>query len=279
MQMDDHDELLIHDDGSNDGTWELLNNFSKKDSRIRLLICPPTGGPKENFSFLLQQTSARYIYCADQDDIWMPNKLDLLQETMRFYEKMYGEDTPLLVHSNLKLIDTYEKPIADSLWSYQGIDPRWGDHLNLLLTQNVVTGCAMMINRPLLQMALPIPEEAVMHDWWLALVACAFGRVIWTPETTVLYRQHSGNSIGAKRFMVDPKMYFSYREDIKRSMGKSTVQAGAFAHRYGNSPRADLARLYSELPNLPYLARRYSLTRHKFFKSGRLKNLAWITFS
>ncbi|WP_102127275.1 glycosyltransferase family 2 protein [Deinococcus planocerae] len=277
-QMGDRDELLVHDDGSTDGTRELLRRIAGQESMVRLLVHPPAGGPKENFAFLLGQTSARYVYCADQDDVWMPGKLDRFEQVIQFYESVYGEDTPLLVHSDLSLIDEAGSPISDSLWYYQAIDPRWGDHFNLIMTQNAVTGCAMMVNRALLKIALPIPCQAVMHDWWLAMVACAFGKVVWLPEVTVLYRQHRDNNVGAKRFVINPVKQFQYREQIRTSLLESTAQAGAFAQRYVDSPWVELARIYSELPSLSYPSRRYSLVRHKFFKSTLLKNLAWVIF-
>jgi len=73
------------------------------------------------------------------------------------------------------------------------------NELNRLIVQNSVTGCALMVNRALLDRANPIPLEAVMHDWWLALVACAFGHIAIVSEPTMLYRQHDKNQLGARK--------------------------------------------------------------------------------
>ena len=56
----------------------------------------------------------------------------------------------------------------------------------------------MLINRPLINKALPIPSQALVHDWWIALVASVFGKITYIPRSTILYRQHSNNLIGAK---------------------------------------------------------------------------------
>ena len=79
----------------------------------------------------------------------------------------------------------------------QRLDPRRTAPEPLALT-NVVTGCTAMVNRALLDQALPIPPEALMHDWWLALVASGFGAIGWLPQLRVLYRQHGGNVLGAQ---------------------------------------------------------------------------------
>jgi hypothetical protein len=76
-------------------------------------------------------------------------------------------------------------------------EPPSRDPLAVLLTQNFVTGCTVLVNRPLLERALPIPESAVVHDWWLALVAASCGHLLYVDWPTVAYRQHDSNAIGA----------------------------------------------------------------------------------
>jgi len=72
------------------------------------------------------------------------------------------------------------------------------DKFNRVITQNYVTGCAMLINRSLLKMSLPIPSEAIMHDWWIALIASAYGKTFQIYQPLVKYRQHGTNEVGAK---------------------------------------------------------------------------------
>src|SRR5665213_2546839 len=76
-------------------------------------------------------------------------------------------------------------------------DLRKGRRLDHLIFYNIVTGCSLMGNRSLLELARPIPTGIDVHDWWLALVAASCGVLSTIPEPTVLYRQHGGNLIGA----------------------------------------------------------------------------------
>ena len=103
---------------------------------------------------------------------------------------------PVLAHTDLVVVDENLHTIAPSFWSYSNLNPYCGSRLNRLLIQNVVTGSATMINRALARLASPIPQGAVLHDWWLALVASALGRIEAIPEKTVLYRQHGRNCAG-----------------------------------------------------------------------------------
>ena len=101
-----------------------------------------------------------------------------------------------MVHSDLRLIDGDGLHLGSSYLKHQRLDPsRTG--LNDLVLTNVVTGCTVLMNRALCSKA-SIPVEALMHDWWLALVASATGAIGFMPKAFVLYRQHGGNVLGAR---------------------------------------------------------------------------------
>jgi len=108
---------------------------------------------------------------------------------------------PVLVHSDMELIDERERTLHPSFMAFQHIHDETDDPLRTLLVQNYVTGCTVATNRSLLRLALPVPEGAMMHDWWLALVAAATGVIRYNPAATVRYRQHRRNQIGAKGVM------------------------------------------------------------------------------
>lgn len=284
-------ELLIHDDGSSDGTPALLEKWARRDPRVRVLDGPPQGGASANFSYLLEHTTAPYVFCADQDDIWVPGRVENLLNLMRFYEGVYSPETPLLVHSDLTLIDGAGEEIAPSMWAYQKLDPRWGDQLNLLLTQNVVTGCAMLVNRALLERALPVPREATMHDHWLALVACAQGKVVWTDQPSLLYRQHGKNVVGAKQFNLS--FLLGQLRDLLRSSPKAAayttpsglgfseaehrlyLTAAALAQRFPQSVAASQARAFAALEHQSLARRPWSVLRGRFLMAGWLRSVIW----
>ncbi|CAM4459241.1 glycosyltransferase family 2 protein [Deinococcus marmoris] len=269
--------ILCHDDGSSDATEAILQRYMLAETRFKVISHHSLGGASQNFSFLLENSGADYVLCSDQDDIWLPDKIERLMEAMLFYESVYGSDMPLLVHSDLAVIDNHGKLMDRSFWSYQHLNPKWGDQFNLILTQNIVTGCSMLVNRSLLNKSLPIPTEAIMHDWWLALVACSFGKIIWIPEATVLYRQHSENAVGAKRF--DTRYIASKLStfgEMQTSLNLTAAQATVFAKNFPTSPHATQAKCYAQLPEMTYWQRRQTIMRERFFKVGTLRNLAWI---
>ena len=191
--------LLVRDDGSTDETPELLRRRAAGDERIRLLPSATTSaeGPAQNFGHLIAeglQTRHNLFYLCDQDDIWESTKLSLLA---RHFPDLGEEATPVLAHSDLSVVDARSRPTHPSLQRLLKSNPLPDYPLIYLLTRNFVTGCAVACNRRLLEAASPVPDQAMMHDWWLALVAAAAGRINYTPEPLVRYRQHGGNAIGA----------------------------------------------------------------------------------
>lgn len=194
---------MIRDDCSTDGTFEIVQNRSEKDNRIQS-ITEESGIAHSvigNFSKLLdvaQRQGAEYIFFCDQDDIWLPGKLELMLGRLKQLE---GESkVPCLVHHDLCVVDESLNPIADSFIEMMQLQPSDEHKPQRLISRNEVTGCAMACNRALLEIALPISGRAVMHDWWLALCAGYFGRLAFVPEKLVKYRQHGANTIGAKSF-------------------------------------------------------------------------------
>ena len=191
--------LFVSDDCSKDRTVKIIRDFARKDKRIKIISEGKRfGSAKKNFSFLMnyahKKTKLDIFMFADQDDVWHENKIEITIE--KLMEISDGGRFPALVHTDLIVVDENLNTICDSLWKYQRIDPS-RNKLHNLLIQNVATGATTVFNRKLLDISSTVPEEAIMHDWWLALVASAFGRIDYIEEKTVLYRQHSMNDTGA----------------------------------------------------------------------------------
>jgi rhamnosyltransferase len=202
--------LLIRDDSSQDGTMEVIADFSRRDKRIRCIGDRPGRlGVVGNFGELMRIAQAErpdYIFFSDQDDVWVPNKIADQLTYLKEMESRHGPKTPILVYSDLEVVTEQLEQTHPSFMDYQGLTHESRDPLRVLLTQNFVTGCAAAINRPLLELAAPLPASVVMHDWWLALCAAACGRIEYLPHALVRYRQHGANQIGAEGFlaMVNP---------------------------------------------------------------------------
>ncbi len=202
--------LIARDDGSSDDTVSLLEQYKSKWSERFVLVPGEEAnlGARGSFSSLMAYTLANanslglepaYMMFADQDDVWLPHKVATQVEAMLSAERANGtEPLPVLLHSDLQVVDADMAVIAESFMDYQGLDPTRNRCANIAFS-NLVTGCTALINEPLARRSLPIDAQAVMHDWWLALVASAFGRLIYLPQPLVCYRQHGNNTIGAKR--------------------------------------------------------------------------------
>lgn len=279
--------LLIRDDGSSDGSSAIVAAYQRRfPAKIRVLDSEAgAGGALHNFSALLAASSADYLMLCDQDDVWLGDKIEVTFKKMLELERAHGHDCPLLVHTDMKVTDGNLKVLADSLWRYQKSDPERGRTLNRLLVQNCATGCSVMINRNLRDLALPIPQEAVMHDWWLALVAGAFGKVGYLAAPTMLYRQHDGNDTGAKKWStveLGRRLFGAGRArlflDERRLVVRRTQnQARAFSHRFAASlsPRVrTMLDIYSGLDGLCFLRRKYYIIKFGFFHTGIARNVA-----
>jgi hypothetical protein len=229
--------VLLRDDGSSDGTQDLIAQLQARYCAW-LKVLPSDGnlGCTANVNRLLEATTSPYVALADQDDLWLPQKLEQALALLQQLEVRHGSDTPLMVHSDLELVDAQAQPLGYRYLQHQRLDPLRTDPMDLALT-NVVTGCTALCNRALLQQALPIPAAALMHDWWLALVASAFGQIALVEPPGVLYRQHGANVLGAqglgwaywrqrlKQLLGDPAAGGSMRAAIQ--------QAAQFERRYG----------------------------------------------
>ena len=139
--------ILVRDDGSVDETPAVIEHYrrTRPDRLIRLSGSDHLGAVG-NFACLLREAKAPYAALSDQDDVWAPHKLRTLVGAMRGLESRYGADTPLLVHSDLTVVDETLRERHSSFWRYSGFDPG-GTSLPRLLVKNTVTGCASLVNR------------------------------------------------------------------------------------------------------------------------------------
>lgn len=279
-----HLRLLIRDDGSTDQTPAILAQYAARwPEKVAVLDGGGNLGPSGNFSALLQQATAPYVMLSDQDNVWLPGRIDGLLARIERLEAELGPQRPILVHSDLTVTDEALRPLCPSFWSYQHLDPWRGSTLNRLLVQNVVTGCAVMLNRALAQKARPIPPEAVMHDWWLALVAAALGRLDCLPESGILFRQHGTNQIGAVRWDLPHVLHkaatFWDRRLVTKGMQETQRQARAFGERFDGEltpAHREAVQAYAGLGQQGFLQRRLLVVRHGFYRTGWLRNVSLL---
>jgi glycosyltransferase involved in cell wall biosynthesis len=284
--------LLIRDDSSSDTTLSIINEFiTKYPDRISLLDNGwQNVGVVRNFSLLLENATADYVMFCDQDDIWLPQKIAVTIDKMLELEKKNSREIPLLVFTDLTVVDEDGSTVrSDSVWEYQQLEPGNVSNLNRLLLQNIPTGCTVMINRALREKASPIPADAAMHDWWLALVASVFGKSGYVPEATVLYRQHGMNVCGVEQWSLrnDFINFLSpaFRKELtlRREMKLTSYrkQALAFVQRYSAELPAEVRMMihtFAILDSFSKIRQKYYIVKYRFFYSNGFVTAAMVLF-
>lgn len=275
--------LIMQDDGSTDRTVELAQQYVSRYPDRMQFFCNPrnSGSPQKNFFSMFKRSSAPYVMTCDHDDVWLPDKVQVTIDKMREVEQTLA-GKPVLVHTDLKVVDQELRELSPSMFRSQCLDPD-RDQFHQLLVQNIVTGCTMMVNRPLLELAERLPDQAIMHDWWFALIASAFGGIGFVPRPTILYRQHASNQVGAKNVknlgFVAKRM--QQGKQIKRVMQDTYSQAEAFLAEFADQLPPEMRRTaqqYIALPAQSKIAGVASLFRHDFFKHGITRRLGQIWY-
>lgn len=278
-----HWRLCVRDDGSTDKTQQIIASYIDlhPDKIIQHRDTLGCIGASQSYSALISHSKAQYIALCDQDDVWCSNKLSIQMRKMLEEEDRLGRDFPLLVNTDLQVADQELNILSRSFWKYQNLNPQRMCDLRHVLVQNHFTGCTFLMNRALVKSLLPISDKAIMHDWWLALVAAAKGAIISINVSTVLYRQHECNEIGAKKWSLDFvfKKVFKGVNQYKDIFAKNRAQAGALHNSdlIDNSSKAITGK-YVDMFEKGWVERRKILLRGGFFKNGFLRNLAMFIY-
>jgi glycosyltransferase involved in cell wall biosynthesis len=192
--------LLVRDDGSTDDTLDILNEYIIKYPQQISIVEDEVAhrGATFSFEYLIQKATAKYFMLCDQDDVWLPNKIEVCIKTMKELEAVSG-NIPLMVFTDLKEVDTNLNIINQSFIDSQKLFPEVASNPIKILSLNVVAGCTMMINQESKAVILPFPSSNVVHDQWIAINIAHYGMIKYLPIPTILYRQHGSNSVGANR--------------------------------------------------------------------------------
>ena len=218
-------EILIRDDGSRDATASILQEYANKYSNVHVYL-EENVGAVHSFFWLLSRCDADYAAFCDQDDVWLPEKVE------RAVEKLQRVKGPGLYCSNKILVDSNLRVISDN--KGQKLRPGFGN----AVVESICTGCTALLNRELvLDIQKHIPRNAIIHDWWCYLAASYTGRVIFDERAFIWYRQHEHNVIGASAGFWDVvKAKAAY---LKKSRGKLKLQLEEFAAAYHSDREKD----------------------------------------
>ena len=231
-----HVHLLVRDDGSSDGTVSVLREYEDAHEDVRVVAGENLGVVQSFFRLLELADEVDYYAFSDQDDVWKPSKLSravaMLEEERRFDEE------PLLYFSRLEFVDEDLNRLGGSpevkVIGFQNA-----------LVQNQCVGCTSVFNAPARRLVVQnLPEEALMHDWWVYAVVSALGRVIHDPVPTICYRQHSSNVVGDTasrlgRFLRRLRRFLTrnWKDDIFRPSDQARRLARTFGDRLDDDER------------------------------------------
>lgn len=254
---------------------------AQKDVNVNLICREDTEGLGAcgNFSALLRESKAAYVAFADQDDVWLPDKLTKCRAKLQALEAQYGRDTPLAVFCDGWVTDADLRRAPGTVISRQGVNVEKGLAFSRLLMQNFIAGNAMLFNAALRAKAGHVPREALMHDIWLVLVAAAFGHIAFVDEPLYLYRQHGRNALGATAAGTRHVVARTTQgvPSFRARLAANIRQAQAFVDRFGaEAPAA--AHALARLSQCGWLQRRKVLFSQKLWKQGFARNLALALF-
>jgi glycosyltransferase involved in cell wall biosynthesis len=276
--------LWIRDNHSEDNSVNIIEDIRRQHpQQITLITSSQNVGAIGNFAHLAQQAQADYIMFSDADDVWLPEKIAKTMHRMQQMEATHSNRMPLLVHTDLTVVKENLDVIHPSFWIYAFLKPKLPHNLPRQLIQNQITGCTVMVNRALLDIAKPIPNDICMHDWWLGICTAAFGKCDALDEATMLYRQHGKNQVGAKKYSLFSMLkLLPDRIERKKSLHNQKmtfIQARTFIERYRNRltmEQINILEAFLELNSASYWKRAKLVSKFGFFRVGFLRNLQYI---
>ena len=234
------DEIIVSDDGSTDGTVDILNRYCKKHDKIKLIYSKYPGINK-NFESALTACSGNFIALCDQDDLWAEDKLSRLAAA-------FTEGT-LLAYGRSTLIDSKDRQLKKPAEDYLGFRRyRTGHQPLYFLFSNCISGHTMMVKKELVETSVPIPDNC-MYDHWLALVGASKSDIVHVPEAITYHRIHTSNTVNNqeknREIKKRRKKLSKYERDhIQRTTLLSHLQRVADeGNRLNNSEREFLSRL------------------------------------
>jgi len=276
-------KVLIRDDNSNDETLKILDKYKSryplkievyKDEKRNL-------GCSANFRYLIRKSTADYIMFCDQDDVWKSDKIQKMMQVMK--DKEVNKNIPVLIHSDLAVVNSELSMIAPSFFAYNDINPK-NNRLNNLMTINTVTGCATLINKALLQYLVDFPSELTLHDRWAALCASCFGEIYYLDSITVLYRQHEANVVGAINARKLDYIFSVIRDSQKYKEGvlEDYQLIEFFVERFKgqiSKDKLEVLQGFLSMKNETIIKKIHIAKRYQFRKNSLLKTLGWIYYA
>ena len=190
--------LYVHDDGSADNTVAIVKDYTELHSnKVTLLDYPSQGGACMNFLSLMEKVEAPYYMFCDQDDVWLPNKIELSMQAMEELQQQHPQ-TPIVICTDMYVVDKNLSIINNSLWDFLRIYPMYIKTFDDCAATAGVTGCTMLFNQKAKDCCKPAGAKVFMHDCWVCICALKRHGILHPIEMPLsYYRQHGSNCLGA----------------------------------------------------------------------------------
>lgn len=189
--------LIISDDCSQDGTTKILEEYVKKDNRVVTYCQTQNLGYIKNFEFLLKQVKSELYMLGDQDDVWLPQKIEKSVQMLK-------SENADLVFGDLEVVDKDLNTIYPSFNDFMLLSRKIKKYIKsykLNYLYNCVTGCTVIARSKFIPKILPIPAKSkyFVHDHWIGIMMSIYGKVAYMPDKYIKYRQHGDNQIGTDK--------------------------------------------------------------------------------
>lgn len=266
----------VCDDGSTDRTTAIVREYAQRHECIGLHTNETNLGYVKNFMEGIKRSKSPYIMLCDQDDIWHRDKIEKTLERMKRMEQQEGDHVPLLVFTDAMNFDSELGKETGSFHKTSHLNVKKVDTAHLFM-ENKCIGCTVMMNAAIRDYLTVLPEEIRVHDWWLALICSHFGKISYIEETTLQYRQHSGNMIGGSGFFAYFKKRIHRLREQKLALEKTYAQGKAFFDVFGTKLSGDKKRIAEQFAGMHKAGgfqKRMNMIRYGFCKSGIVRNIA-----
>ncbi|WP_298283979.1 glycosyltransferase [Acidocella sp.] len=231
--------IVTRDDGSVDDTAVMMAIWRERLGQRVLIIENAENknlGMIGNYDAVLGACSAERIMLGDPDDVWLPGKMSMTLHTLNSMERVFGTTCPLVICSDAKVVDERQNTLHTSFWKRMRLKPATVSDFSRVMMDNPVLTSTMLVNRALLVRAVPLSDGGICPDWWIALVACAFGKIVALSEKTILYRRHDDNDSEepvASSIIGVALRIGVLRKRFVRLIARSSGQAAGFKRRFG----------------------------------------------
>ncbi len=202
--------VIVSDDRSDDSTPKILKEIAKSDKRVILNLQKERLGVINNFEFLLKQVKSNFYMFSDQDDFWLPNKVEKMMERQK-------QENADLVFGDLEVVNEKLETMYPSYGDYMLLNRKIKKCINSYeynYLYNCVTGCTILGKTSMLDKILPLPNTSkyVLHDHWIGIITGIYGKVAYVEETYIKYRQHGNNQVGTDKISHKFKKFSDVRE-------------------------------------------------------------------